>query len=159
MVNRFPLRKARLSDEGFWVSRSLSPFASACIRFLTATVALECEGVRPHLVPRVNPPVYECRVGEALDLLNFLISKLPAPIDEDLSKGILDAIDMDSYRVEKQAARRIQLQDEDASIEPVPTTGGGRSRNRNWIGCRTSPRLSTTCSGTSRGPTAIGCTS
>jgi type I restriction enzyme, R subunit len=58
--------------------------------------------------------------------LNFLISKLPAPIDEDLSKGILDAIDMDSYRVEKQAARRIQLPDEDASIEPVPTTGGGR---------------------------------
>jgi type I restriction enzyme, R subunit len=58
--------------------------------------------------------------------LNFLISKLPAPIDEDLSKGILDAIDMDSYRVEKQAARRIQLPDEDASIEPVPTTAGGR---------------------------------
>jgi type I restriction enzyme R subunit len=58
--------------------------------------------------------------------LNFLISRLPAPIDEDLSKGILDAIDMDSYRVEKQAARRIQLPDEDAAIEPVPTTGGGR---------------------------------
>src|SRR4029077_2440680 len=58
--------------------------------------------------------------------LNFLIPKLPAPIDEDLSKGILDAIDMDSYRVEKQAARQIQLPDEDAAIEPVPTTGGGR---------------------------------
>ena len=28
--------------------------------------------------------------------LNFLISKLPAPIEEDLSQGILDAIDMDS---------------------------------------------------------------
>ena len=54
------------------------------------------------------------------------MSKLPAPIDEDLSKGILDAIDMDSYRVEKQAARRIQLPDEDASIQPVPTTAGGR---------------------------------
>ncbi len=58
--------------------------------------------------------------------LNFLISKLPAPIDEDLSKGILDAIDMDSYRVEKQAARQIQLPDADAAIEPVPTSGGGR---------------------------------
>src|SRR5213593_2689184 len=33
---------------------------------------------------------------------------------------------MDSYRVEKQAARRIQLPDEDAAIGPVPTTGGGR---------------------------------
>jgi type I restriction enzyme, R subunit len=58
--------------------------------------------------------------------LNFLITKLPAPIEEDLSKGILEAIDMDSYRVEKQAAVKIQLADEDAEIEPVPTTGGGR---------------------------------
>jgi len=28
--------------------------------------------------------------------LNFLISKLPGPIEEDFAKGILDAIDMDS---------------------------------------------------------------
>ena len=58
-------------------------------------------------------------------LLNFLISKLPAPIEEDLSAGILEAIDMDSYRVEKQAAVRIQLADEDAEIQPVPPGGGG----------------------------------
>jgi type I restriction enzyme R subunit len=57
--------------------------------------------------------------------LNFLVSKLPAPKEEDLSKGILEAIDMDSYRVEKKAAVKIQLPDSDAEIEPVPTTGGG----------------------------------
>lgn len=57
--------------------------------------------------------------------LNFLVSKLPAPVEEDLSKGILEAIDMDSYRVEKKAAVTIQLTDADAEIEPVPTTGGG----------------------------------
>ena len=57
--------------------------------------------------------------------LNFLVSKLPAPKEEDLSKGILEAIDMDSYRVEKRAAVKIQLADTDAEIEPVPTTGGG----------------------------------
>jgi type I restriction enzyme, R subunit len=57
--------------------------------------------------------------------LTFLVPKLPAPVEEDLSKGILEAIDMDSYRVEKQAAVKIQLADEDAEIEPVPTTGGG----------------------------------
>ena len=57
--------------------------------------------------------------------LNFLISKLPAPEEEDLSKGILDAIDMDSYRVEKRAVQKILLADEDAEIEPVPTSGGG----------------------------------
>ncbi len=57
--------------------------------------------------------------------LTFLVPKLPAPIEEDLSKGILEAIDMDSYRVEKQAAVKIQLPDADAEIEPIPTTGGG----------------------------------
>ena len=57
--------------------------------------------------------------------LNFLVPKLPAPVEEDLSKGILESIDMDSYRVEKKAAIHVQLADEDAEIEPVPTTGGG----------------------------------
>lgn len=58
--------------------------------------------------------------------LNFLVPKLPAPVEDDLSKGILEAIDMDSYRVEKQAAVKIQLPDADAHIEPVPTSGGGK---------------------------------
>ena len=57
--------------------------------------------------------------------LNFLVSKLPSPQEEDLSKGILDAIDMDSYRAEKQAIQKIMLPDEDAEVEPVPAIGGG----------------------------------
>ncbi len=39
---------------------------------------------------------------------------------------MLEAIDMDSYRVEKQAVMRIQIPDADAEIGPVPATGGGR---------------------------------
>ena len=58
--------------------------------------------------------------------LTFLVPKLPAPVEDDLSKGILEAIDMDSYRVEKQAAQGIQLADADAEIGPVPTEGGGQ---------------------------------
>ena len=58
--------------------------------------------------------------------LTFLVPKLPAPQEDDLSKGILEAIDMDSYRVEKQAVLDIQLPDEDAEIGPVPTEGGGQ---------------------------------
>jgi type I restriction enzyme R subunit len=57
--------------------------------------------------------------------LNLLIPKLPAPIEEDLSRGVLDAIDMDSYRVEKQAQQAILLADEDAEIDPAPTGGAG----------------------------------
>lgn len=58
--------------------------------------------------------------------LNFLIPKLPAPKEDDLSKGILEAIDMDSYRVEVRSAIEIALADQNAEIEPVPTSGGGR---------------------------------
>ena len=57
--------------------------------------------------------------------LNFLVSKLPAPEEEDLARGILETIDMDSYRIEKRAAVRVQLPDEDAEIGPVPVSGGG----------------------------------
>ena len=55
--------------------------------------------------------------------LNFLVPKLPAPVEEDLSKGILEAIDMDSYRVEVQAMMKIALSDADAEIGPVPASG------------------------------------
>ena len=60
-------------------------------------------------------------------VLNFLIPKLPSPREEDLSKGILDAIDMDSYRAEKRSMLKILPPDEDAEIEPVPNGGGGRA--------------------------------
>ncbi|WP_246694477.1 type I restriction endonuclease subunit R [Mesorhizobium sp. M2E.F.Ca.ET.209.01.1.1] len=58
--------------------------------------------------------------------LNFLLPKLPAPREEDLSKGILEAIDMDSYRVEKQLAQRLQLTDGDAEVNPAPMEGSGQ---------------------------------
>ena len=57
--------------------------------------------------------------------LDFLVPKLPAPEEDDLAKGILDAIDLDSYRAEKQARQRLLPPDRDAAIEPVPAAGGG----------------------------------
>jgi len=58
--------------------------------------------------------------------LDLLTPKLPAPKEEDLANGILEAIDMDSYRAEKKAAMTLALADEDAEIDPVPTDAGGR---------------------------------
>lgn len=58
--------------------------------------------------------------------LTFLVPKLPAPKEEDLAKGIIETIDMDSYRSEKQATMKILLADDDAEIEPIPVGGGGR---------------------------------
>jgi type I restriction enzyme R subunit len=58
-----------------------------------------------------------------LIFMNLLLPKLPSPADEDLSQGILDAIDLDSYRAEAQAQMAIQLEDADAEVDPVPTGG------------------------------------
>jgi type I restriction enzyme R subunit len=72
---------------------------------------------------------YSFREWELLaTFLNFLVPKLPAPKEEDLSKGVLESIDMDSYRVEVQAQMAISLADEDATLEPVPLGGGGGKR-------------------------------
>lgn len=77
-------------------------------------------GFLASILPSGNPEWEKLSI-----FLNFLIPKLPAPKETDLSKGILEAVDMDSYRVEVRAAMEIALADQDAEIEPVPTSGGG----------------------------------
>ena len=57
--------------------------------------------------------------------LNFLADKLPSPKEDDLSKGVLGSIDMESYRAEKRAVQKIMLGDEDKEIDPAPVTAGG----------------------------------
>jgi type I restriction enzyme R subunit len=52
--------------------------------------------------------------------LTLLIPKLPAPVEEDLARGILDAVDMDSYRVEVKAALAVAPKDEVGTVGPVP---------------------------------------
>jgi len=91
--------------------------------------------------------------------LNFLVPKLPAPVEEDLARGILEAIDMDSYRVEKQAVAKIQLPDADAEIEPVPTTGGGRKPEPELDRLSNIIKAFNDQFGSIPGPTATGCTS
>jgi hypothetical protein len=46
-------------------------------------------------------------------------------LKEDLTRGLLETVDMDSYRVEKQVTMEIVLADTDAEIDPVPTSGTG----------------------------------
>ena len=57
--------------------------------------------------------------------LNFLIPKLPSPEELDLSLGILESVDMESYRAEKQATEKIPLADEDAEIDPIQAERSG----------------------------------
>lgn len=57
--------------------------------------------------------------------LNLLLPKLPSPKEEDLSAGILEAIDLDSYRAEARSMISIQLEDDNVEVAPVPTGGIG----------------------------------
>ena len=114
---------------------TLDPILDACVAVYTGTLdedqQVDFKGKAKvfcrtyDFLASVMP--YTHREWEKLSiLLNLLTPKLPAPKEEDLAKGILEAIDMDSYRVEKKAAMKIALEDADAEIEPVPTDGGGR---------------------------------
>lgn len=53
--------------------------------------------------------------------------KLPTPQGEDLADGVLESIDLDSFRVEKRTAMSIALADHDAEVDPIPGGGGGRA--------------------------------
>ena len=57
--------------------------------------------------------------------LNLLIPKLPAPREDDFSRGILEAVDLESYRNEAREALAIKLDDADAEVPPVPSGGSG----------------------------------
>lgn len=114
----------------------LDPIADACIDPYTtmsedgqvefkgsAKAFVRLYSFLSQVLPYANPDWEKLSI-----FLNFLIPKLPAPEDEDLSKGILETVDMDSYRAEKQAAQQLFLADEDAEIEPIPAGGGGGLR-------------------------------
>lgn len=52
--------------------------------------------------------------------LNLLVSKLPSPQGEDLTEGLLEDVDLESYRAEAQQTMRIQLDNENGLIDPIP---------------------------------------
>lgn len=61
--------------------------------------------------------------------LNLLIPKLPSPRNDDFSEGILEVIDLDSYRLEAQESMSIKLEDADAEVAPVPAGSTGHIVN------------------------------
>lgn len=52
--------------------------------------------------------------------LNLLIPKLPSPEGEDYTKGLLDDVELESYRAQAKEAIRIQLDNENGEIKPIP---------------------------------------
>jgi type I restriction enzyme R subunit len=72
------------------------------------------------ILPYANPEWEKLSI-----LLTLLVRALPAPEEDDLTKGMLDLIDLDSYRTDKKPKQSIPLPDDDATLDPAPLSGGG----------------------------------
>lgn len=57
--------------------------------------------------------------------LKLLVPKLIIDDEEDLAKGIIETIDMDSYRPSKQGTFKIALHEQPGIIGPIPVNVGG----------------------------------
>jgi len=57
------------------------------------------------------------------------VTGIPARIwnSNDLSAGILETIDVGSYRVEKREVMKIALADDDGALDPIPTSAPGHA--------------------------------
>lgn len=55
----------------------------------------------------------------------LLIHKLPVLKGEDLTEGLLESIDFDQYRLVKNEEEKIELENSDAEIEPIPVSAKG----------------------------------
>ncbi|MDP1817567.1 MAG: type I restriction endonuclease subunit R, partial [Leadbetterella sp.] len=60
--------------------------------------------------------------------LKYLLPKLIIDQNEDLAQGIIESIDMDSYRPAKQGTEKITLVEDPGYVTPIPVgVGGGKS--------------------------------
>jgi type I restriction enzyme R subunit len=129
VLDTFAERYLRGADRG-----DLDPLLDICVeQYVELDTAVQIEfkgtaksflrmyGFLSSILPYVNSE------WEKLSIyLNFLVPKLPAPGDEDLAKGILQTIDMDSYRVEKLAVQSLSLPDNDAEVDPIQMDKSGK---------------------------------
>lgn len=63
---------------------------------------------------------------EKKQTLLSLLPKLPSLGTDDLTKGLIESVDSDAYRLQKQEERGILLQNINSEIEPVPTSATAR---------------------------------
>lgn len=56
---------------------------------------------------------------------SLLVKKLPKLKREDFTTGLLETIDFDKYRIQKQEERDITLENVNATVAPIPVGSGG----------------------------------
>ena len=128
--------EVELLNEKFWSKaprQEIDPILDTCVdRFnhLDDDGKVDCKSaikayVRTYEFLSTIMPASSVEWEKKQTFLSLLVHKLPRLTMEDLTKGLLEAVDFDRYRLEKQEERDIILQNEDAEIPPVPTSAGG----------------------------------
>ena len=124
LVDRYLSGEERSAFEpviGQCIERYLKLTEDEQVRFKGSTKAFtRLYGFLSQILPYSKPEWEKLSI-----FLNFLTPKLPAPEEQDLALGILEAVDMETYRTEKQATVRIALEDENAEIDPIQAERGG----------------------------------
>ena len=83
----------------------------------------QCQNFCTHLQFRAISESYGSIQWEKLSIfLTLLLPKLPKPEGEDYTEGLLEDVDLESYRAEAQETMRIQLENENGEIAPVPVS-------------------------------------
>lgn len=125
--------EVELLNEKFWSKaprQEIDPILDTCVerfRDLDEDGQVACKSaiksyIRTYEFLSTIMPESSIEWEKKQTFLTLLIHKLPRLTMEDLTKGLLEAVDFDRYRLQKQAERDIILQDEDTEIPPVPTS-------------------------------------
>ncbi len=57
----------------------------------------------------------------------LIVYKLPKLKDEDFTKGLIEAIDLNKLQIVKQEEKTISLENKNSEIDPIPVSAGGSS--------------------------------
>ena len=108
-------------SELHWLKNQQEDFRAKCKSYVRLYVFLA------QIVPFTNPYLERLYI-----FLNHLQNKIQREQGEDLAQGILDNIDMESYRLQKEGEFRIPLQQGD-ELMPIPTEMSRRcQQNLKW---------------------------
>ena len=129
--------EVRLFNEKYWMNTAreeLDPILDACvIKFkeeLTENQQISCKGsmkafVRTYTFLAAIMPFNSPEWEMLNTFYKFLVTKLPKLKSEDWTEGLLESINFDQLRVVAREDAKIELENQDAYIDPVPTGGGG----------------------------------
>ena len=128
--------EVELLNEKFWNNaprQEIDPILDTCVERFNALDdegKVDCKScikayVRTYEFLSTIMPGTSVEWEKKQTFLSLLVHKLPRLSMEDLTKGLLEAVDFDRYRLEMQEERDIILQNVDVEIPPVPTSTGG----------------------------------